>query len=49
VERIGMGVGGVLLFLADRRFDYAGIAITATVLFLHSLRSPRAFRRKNGE
>jgi len=49
LERLGMGVGGVLLFLADRRFDYAGVAITATVLFLHLLRHPTVFGRINVE
>jgi TRAP transporter 4TM/12TM fusion protein len=49
LERIGMGVGGVLLFLADRRFDYAGVAITATVLFLHFVRRPAGFAHKNVE
>ena len=49
LERLGMGIGGVLLFLADRRFDYAGVAITATVLFLHSVRRPPTFGRENAE
>jgi len=49
LERLGMATGGVLLFLADRRFDYAGMAITATVLFLHTLRRLPTFGRKNAK
>ena len=49
LERLGMATGGVLLFLADRRFDYAGMAITATVLFLHSVRRLPTFGRKNAK
>ncbi|MEO5897200.1 MAG: TRAP transporter fused permease subunit [Vicinamibacterales bacterium] len=47
IERIGLIVGGVLLFLAERRFDLAGLGVTSTVLFLHLVRNLQVNERKN--
>nr|MBA3297145.1 TRAP transporter large permease subunit [Acidobacteriota bacterium] len=38
VERVTMAVAGLMLFLADRRFDLAGLGLTAVVLLLHVVR-----------
>jgi len=38
VERVTMAVAGLMLFLADRRFDLAGLGLTAVVLILHVIR-----------
>jgi TRAP transporter 4TM/12TM fusion protein len=48
VERIGVGVGGLLLFLADRRLDIAGMVLTAAVLALHWARSRKIGRAMAG-
>jgi TRAP transporter 4TM/12TM fusion protein len=37
-ERLTIGMGGLFLFLADRRFDLAGLVVVAAVLGWHAVR-----------
>jgi TRAP transporter 4TM/12TM fusion protein len=46
IERVGLVIAGVLLFLADRRLDIAGMGIAAAVLILHFVRNLPINERK---
>lgn len=48
VERVIIATGGLLLFLADRRFDLAGLGLTGAVLLVHVWRRSPAHRRNDG-
>jgi TRAP transporter 4TM/12TM fusion protein len=42
LERVALGIAGLCLFLADRRFDTAGLTLATGVLAWHSVRLRRA-------